>query len=160
MNVLFPSSISALEVYAISDNTYSNHTCVIYLRRETGINRIHRVGMWCIGSEVIFPLIGNLGNANIHTLKERRKKNVRFNAIRSARGNVMRVFSCESQAFPVSRQKNYSAHFVLRRTSTGRGARIHHSAVQGRRALRARACVRVRHFSFFTFTLHPKKTNS
>ena len=76
------------------------------------------------------------------------------------RGNVMRDFPCESQAFPVSRQKHYSAHFVLHCPNTGRGARIHHSAVQGRRALRAHACVRVRHFSFFTFTLHLKKTNS
>ena len=58
------------------------------------------------------------------------------------------------------RQKHYSAHFVLHCPNTGRGARIHHSAVQGRRAQRARACVRVRHFSFFSFTLHPKKTNN
>lgn len=144
MNVLFPSSISALEVYAISDNTYSNHTCVIYIRRETGINRIHRVGMWCIGSEVIFPFTGNLGNTNIHTLKERRKQNVRFNA--PPRGNVARHFPCPAQAFPVSRQKHYSAHFVLHRTSTGRGAQFHRSAVLRRRALRARACARFRHF--------------
>lgn len=75
-------------------------------------------------------------------------------------GNVMRDFPCESQAFPVSRQKHYSAHFVLHCPNTGRGAQFHRSAVLRRRALLARACVRVRHFSFFTFTLHPKKTNN
>jgi len=33
----------------------------------------------------------------------------------------MRDFPCESQAFPVSRQKHYSAHFVLHCPNTGRG---------------------------------------
>lgn len=66
--------------------------------------------------------------------------------------SMVHHFPCESRAFPIFRQKNYLAHFVLHYPNTGRGTRFHHSAVQGQRDLRARMGVRLRHFPFFTFT--------
>ena len=78
--------------------------------------------------------------------------------------SMVHHFPCESRAFPIFRQKNYLAHFVLHYPNTGRGTRFHHSAVQGRRALRVRAGVHLRHFPFFAFTaslkLNKRLTNN